>query len=124
LDNFTSNARQALEFAREEALAFKHDFIGTEHLLLGLLKGHEGATANRLQKIDISREVVRTEVINIVGSWSIQPTTNALRCTPRSMQALKFAAKEAKSLKHRDVAPEHLLLGLLRERGGVAGRVL
>jgi len=124
LDKFTSNVRQALEFAREEALAFKHDFIGTEHLLLGLLKVDEGATASLLQKIDLSREVVRTEVINIVGAWSIQPTTNALRCTPRSMQALEFAAKEAESLKHRDVGPEHLLFGLLRQRDGVAGRVL
>ncbi len=124
MNNFTPRAQQVLVLARKEADRFSHAYIGTEHLLLGLIKLGQGVAVNVLQHMGLELETVRMEVEKEVGSGPPQKTTGNIPYTPRVKKVLAFANKEAKSLNHSYVGTEHLLLGLLREEEGVAARVL
>ena len=124
MNNFTPRAQQVLVLARKEADRFSHAYIGTEHLLLGLIKLGQGVAVNVLQHMGLELERVRMEVEKEVGSGPPQKTTGNIPYTPRVKKVLAFANKEAKSLNHSYVGTEHLLLGLLREGEGVAARVL
>src|SRR6201987_778609 len=124
MSDFTPRARQVLVLARKEAERYKHNYVGTEHLLLGLIKLGQGVAVNVLQKMGLDLERVRMEVEEHVGS---NPETNMIGnipYTPRVKKVLALAGKEAKALNHPYVGTEHILLGLLREGEGVAARVL
>jgi len=122
--NFTPRAQQVLALARKEADRFNHNFVGTEHLLLGLIKLGQGVAVNVLQKLGLDLETVRMEVENLVGTGPDQKMIGNIPYTPRVKKVLALAAKEAKALNHTYVGTEHILLGLLREGDGVAARVL
>jgi ATP-dependent Clp protease ATP-binding subunit ClpA len=122
--NFTPRAHQALALASKEAERFHHNFIGTEHLLLGLMKLGQGVAVNVLMKMGLDPEIVRAEVEKQVGTGPDQKIIGNIPYTPRVRKVLALAAKEAKALNHTYVGTEHLLLGLLREGDGVAARVL
>ncbi|CAF0688893.1 ATP-dependent Clp protease ATP-binding subunit [Candidatus Methylacidithermus pantelleriae] len=123
MTNFTPRAQQVLALARKEADRFNHNYVGTEHLLLGLIKLGQGVAVNVLQKMGVDLEVVRQEVEKQVGMGQSKPTGN-IPYTPRVKKVLALAGKEAKALNHSYVGTEHILLGLLREGEGVAARVL
>ncbi len=124
MNNFTPRAQQVLALARKEADRFNHNFIGTEHLLLGLIKLGQGVAVNVLQKLGLDLETVRMEVEKQVGTGPDQKMIGNIPYTPRVKKVLALAAKEAKALNHTYVGTEHILLGLLREGDGVAARVL
>jgi ATP-dependent Clp protease ATP-binding subunit ClpC len=124
MNNFTPRAQQVLALARKEADRFNHNFVGTEHLLLGLIKLGQGVAVNVLQKIGLDLETVRMEVEKLVGTGPDQKMLGSIPYTPRVKKVLSLAAKEAKGLNHTYVGTEHILLGLLREGDGVAARVL
>src|SRR6186713_2776225 len=124
MNNFTPRAQQVLALARKEADRFNHNFVGTEHLLLGLIKLGQGVAVNVLQKIGLDLETVRMEVEKLVGTGPDQKMIGNIPYTPRVKKGLSLAAKEAKALNHTYVGTEHILLGLLREGDGVAARVL
>jgi ATP-dependent Clp protease ATP-binding subunit ClpC len=124
MNNFTPRAQQVLALARKEADRFNHNFVGTEHLLLGLIKLGQGVAVNVLQKIGLDLETVRMEVEKLVGTGPDQKMIGTIPYTPRVKKVLSLAAKEAKALNHTYVGTEHILLGLLREGDGVAARVL
>ncbi|MSU61319.1 MAG: ATP-dependent Clp protease ATP-binding subunit [Pedosphaera sp.] len=124
MNNFTPRAQQVLALARKEADRFNHNFVGTEHLLLGLIKLGQGVAVNVLQKIGLDLETVRMEVEKLVGTGPDQKMIGSIPYTPRVKKVLSLAAKEAKGLNHTYVGTEHILLGLLREGDGVAARVL
>ncbi|MEI6655504.1 MAG: ATP-dependent Clp protease ATP-binding subunit [Verrucomicrobiota bacterium] len=124
MNNFTPRAQQVLALARKEADRFSHAYIGTEHLLLGLIKLGQGVAVNVLQHMGLELEAVRMEVEKEVGSGPPQKSTGTIPYTPRVKKVLAFANKEAKALNHSYVGTEHLLLGLLREGEGIAARVL
>jgi ATP-dependent Clp protease ATP-binding subunit ClpA len=124
LQNFTPRAQQVLALARQEADRFHHNFVGTEHLLLGLLNLGQGVAVNVLQKLGLELETVRLEVEKQVGTGPGQKMPGSISFTPRVKKVLALAAKEAKALGHTYVGTEHLLLGLLREGDGAAARVL
>src|SRR5574342_390829 len=124
MSNFTPRAQQVLALARKEADRFNHNFVGTEHLLLGLIKLGQGVAVNVLQKLGLDLETVRMEVEKQVGTGPDQKVIGNIPYTPRVKKVLALAAKEAKALNHTYVGTEHILLGLLREGDGVAARVL
>jgi ATP-dependent Clp protease ATP-binding subunit ClpC len=124
MNNFTPRAQQVLALARKEADRFNHNFVGTEHLLLGLIKLGQGVAVNVLQKMGLDLETVRMEVEKQVGTGPDQKMIGNIPYTPRVKKVLALAAKEAKNLNHTYVGTEHILLGLLREGDGVAARVL
>src|SRR5262249_6919956 len=124
MSNFTPRAQQVLALARKEADRFNHNFVGTEHLLLGLIKLGQGVAVNVLQKMGLDLETVRMEVEKQVGTGPDQKMIGNIPYTPRVKKVLGLAAKEAKALNHTYVGTEHILLGLLREGDGVAARVL
>ena len=124
LHNFTPRAQQVLALARKEADRFHHNFVGTEHLLLGLIILGQGVAVNVLQKMGVNLETVRVEVERQVGTGPDQKTFGNIPDTPRVKKVLALAAKEAKALNHTYVGTEHILLGLLGEGGGVAAIVL
>ena len=124
MNNFTPRAQQVLALARKEADRFNHNFVGTEHLLLGLLKLGQGVAVNVLQKLGLDLETVRLEVEKQVESGPDAKQLGNIPYTPRVKKVLALAAKEAKNLTHTYVGTEHILLGLLREGDGVAARVL
>src|SRR5205809_2167790 len=124
MNNFTPRAQQVLALARKEADRFNHNFVGTEHLLLGLIKLGQGVAVNVLQKLGLDLETVRLEVEKQVGTGPDQKMIGNIPYTPRVKKVLSLAAKEAKALNHTYVGTEHILLGLLREGDGVAARVL
>jgi ATP-dependent Clp protease ATP-binding subunit ClpC len=124
MSNFTPRAQQVLALARKEADRFNHNFVGTEHLLLGLIKLGQGVAVNVLQKMGLDLETVRMQVEKEVGTGSDQKQMGNIPYTPRVKKVLALAAKEAKALNHTYVGTEHILLGLLREGDGVAARVL
>src|ERR1035437_628487 len=124
LNNFTPRAQQVLALARKEADRFNHNFVGTEHLLLGLIKLVQGVAVNVLQKLGLDLETVRLEVEKQVGTGPEQTNMGNIPYTPRVKKVLALAAKEAKALNHTYVGTEHILLGLLLEGDGVASRVL
>ncbi|HEX3717213.1 MAG TPA: ATP-dependent Clp protease ATP-binding subunit [Verrucomicrobiae bacterium] len=124
MNNFTPRAQQVLALARKEADRFNHNFVGTEHLLLGLIKLGQGVAVNVLQKLGLDLDTVRMEVEKQVGTGPDQKMIGNIPYTPRVKKVLALAAKEAKALNHTYVGTEHILLGLLREGDGVAARVL
>src|SRR3954464_309291 len=124
MNNFTPRAQQVLALARKEANRFNHNYVGTEHLLLGLIKLGQGVAVNVLQKMGLDLETVRMEVEKQVGSGPETKMVGNIPYTPRVKKVLALAGKEAKSLNHSYVGTEHILLGLLREGEGVAARVL
>src|SRR5579872_1296113 len=124
MSNFTPRAQQVLALARKEADRFNHNFLGTEHLLLGLIKLGQGVAVNVLQKMGLDLETVRMEVEKQVGAGPDQKMIGNIPYTPRVKKVIALAQKEAKNLNHTYVGTEHILLGLLREGDGVAARVL
>src|SRR6184192_177855 len=124
MNNFTPRAQQVLQLARKEADRFNHNYVGTEHLLLGLIKLGQGVAVNVLQKMGLDLETVRMEVEKQVGSGPETKMVGNVPYTPRVKKVLALAGKEAKALNHSYVGTEHILLGLLREGEGVAARVL
>ena len=124
MNNFTPRAQQVLALARKEADRFNHNYVGTEHLLLGLIKLGQGVAVNVLQKMGLDLETVRMEVEKQVGTGPETKMVGNIPYTPRVKKVLALAGKEAKSLNHSYVGTEHILLGLLREGEGVAARVL
>src|SRR5215218_7411040 len=124
MNNFTPRAQQVLALARKEADRFNHNYVGTEHLLLGLIKLGQGVAVNVLQKMGLDLETVRMEVEKQVGSGPETKMVGNIPYTPRVKKVLALAGKEAKALNHSYVGTEHILLGLLREGEGVAARVL
>src|SRR4029077_14373746 len=123
-DRFTDRARKVMSFARQEAERFNHDYIGTEHVLLGLVKEGSGVAANVLENLDVDLEKVRLEVEKLVKPAPDVVTMGQLPFTPRAKKVLEFAIDEARALDHNYVGTEHLLLGLLREQEGLAAQVL
>ncbi|MCK6472744.1 MAG: ATP-dependent Clp protease ATP-binding subunit [Planctomycetes bacterium] len=123
-DRFTDRARKVMSFARQEAERFNHDYIGTEHILLGLVKEGSGVAANVLENLDVDLEKVRLEVEKLVKPAPDVVTMGQLPFTPRAKKVLEFAIDEARALDHNYVGTEHLLLGLLREQEGLAAQVL
>ena len=124
MNNFTPRAQQVLALARKEADRFNHSFVGTEHLLLGLINLGQGVAVNVLQKMGLDLETVRLEVEKQVGTGPDQKLAGNIPYTPRVKKVLELTKKEAKALHHTYVGTEHILLGLLREGDGVAARVL
>ena len=125
MNNFTPRAQQVLALARKEADRFHHNYVGTEHLLLGLIKLGQGVAVSVLQKMGLDLETVRGEVEKQVGVGQESKTpVGSIPYTPRVKKVLALAGKEAKALNHSYVGTEHILLGLLREGEGVAARVL
>src|SRR3989442_1899833 len=124
MNNFTPRAQQVLALARKEADRFNHNFVGTEHLLLGLIKLGQGVAVNVLQKMGLDLETVRMEVEKQVCTGPDQKLFGKIHYTPRVKKVLALAAKEAKALNHTYVGTEHILLGLLREGDAGAARVL
>lgn len=124
MSNFTPRAQQVLALARKEADRFNHNFVGTEHLLLGLIKLGQGVAVNVLQKMGLDLETVRQEVEKQSKAGPDQKQIGNIPYTPRVKKVLSLASKEAKALNHTYVGTEHILLGLLREGDGVAAKVL
>jgi ATP-dependent Clp protease ATP-binding subunit ClpC len=124
MNNFTPRAQQVLQLARKEADRFNHGYVGTEHLLLGLIALGQGVAVNVLQRMGIDLETVRLEVEKAVGVRPETKTMGNVPFTPRVKKVLALAGSEARALNHSYVGTEHILLGLLREGEGVAARVL
>ena len=124
MNNFTPRAQQVLALARKEADRFNHNYIGTEHVLLGLIKLGQGVAVSVLQRMGLDLESVRMEVEKEVGTGPDQKSSANIPYTPRVKKVLALANKEAKQLNHSYVGTEHILLGLLREGEGMAARVL
>jgi hypothetical protein len=122
-ERFTERARQVVVLAQDEARGLKHNYIGTEHLLLGLLREEEGLAARVLESLDVTVEEVRAQVARIVGQGD-EATTGQIPFTPRAKKVLDLSLREAKSLGHNYIGTEHILLGLVRENEGVAARIL
>jgi len=120
---FTERARQVVVLAQDEARALRHNYIGTEHLLLGLLREEQGLAARVLESLDVTVEEVRVQVVRLVGQGD-EVTTGQIPFTPRAKKTLEHATREAPALGHEFVGTEHLLLGLVRENDGVATRIL
>jgi ATP-dependent Clp protease ATP-binding subunit ClpC len=123
-NRFTERARKVIILAKEEARRFNHDYIGTEHLLLGLIREGEGVAATVLQKLGVSLENIRLEIEKLVQPGPATQIIGDIPFTPRAKKTLELAAEEARSLGHNYIGTEHLLLGLIREGEGVASQVL
>jgi ATP-dependent Clp protease ATP-binding subunit ClpC len=123
-NRFTERARKVIILAKEEARRFNHDYIGTEHLLLGLIREGEGVAAAVLQKMGLNLETIRLEVEKLVQPGPTTQVLGDIPFTPRSKKALELAAEEARALGHNYIGTEHLLLGLIREGEGAASQVL
>src|ERR1700744_2497859 len=117
MNNFTPRAQQVLALARKEADRFNHNFVGTEHVLLGLIRLGQGVAVNVLQKLGLDLETVRAEVEKQLGKGPHPEKVGNIPYTPRVKKVLALASKEAKALNHTFVGTEHILLGLLREGG-------
>jgi ATP-dependent Clp protease ATP-binding subunit ClpA len=122
-ERFTERARQVVVLAQGEARALKHNYIGTEHILLGLLREKEGLAARVLESLDVTVEEVRAQVARIVGQGE-EVTTGQIPFTPRAKKVLELSLREAISLGHNYIGTEHVLLGIAREGEGVAARIL
>jgi ATP-dependent Clp protease ATP-binding subunit ClpC len=123
-NRFTERARKVIILAKEEARRFNHDYIGTEHILLGLIREGEGVAAAVLEKLGLSLENIRLEIEKLVQPGPTTQIMGDIPFTPRAKKALEFAAEEARSLGHNYIGTEHILLGLIREEEGVAYQVL
>ncbi len=123
-ERFTDRARKVMALANQEAQRFNHEYIGTEHILLGLVKEGSGVGANVLKNLGVDLRKVRLEVERLVRSGPDMVTMGKLPQTPRAKKVIEYAIEEARNLNHNYVGTEHLLLGLLREHDGVAAQVL
>jgi ATP-dependent Clp protease ATP-binding subunit ClpC len=123
-ERFTDRARKVMQLANQEAQRFNHEYIGTEHILLGLVKEGSGVAANVLKNLDVDLRKIRLEVEKIVQSGPDILAIGKLPQTPRAKKVIEYAMEEARNLNHNYVGTEHLLLGLLREQEGVAAQVL
>jgi len=123
-ERFTDRARKVMHLANQEAQRFNHEYVGTEHMLLGLIKEGSGVAANVLKNLEIDLRKIRNEVEKIVQAGPEMVTMGKLPQTPRAKKAIEYAIEEARNLNHNYVGTEHLLLGLLREQEGVAAQVL
>lgn len=123
-ERFTDRARKVMQLANQEAQRFNHEYIGTEHILLGLVKEGTGVAANVLKNLDIDLRKIRMEVEKIVQAGPDMVTMGKLPQTPRAKKVIEYSIEEARNLNHNYVGTEHLLLGLLREQEGVAAQVL
>jgi ATP-dependent Clp protease ATP-binding subunit ClpC len=123
-ERFTDRARKVMQLANQEALRFNHEYIGTEHILLGLVKEGSGVAANVLKNLDIDLGKVRLEIEKIVQAGPDMPHGGKMPQTPRAKKVIEYSIEEARSLNHNYVGTEHLLLGLIREQDGVAAQVL
>src|SRR5439155_5251739 len=122
-ERFTDRARRVVVFAQEEARMLDHNYIGTEHILLGLIHEGEGVAAKVMEALDVSLEAVRVEVERNIGRGEGVPGGN-IPFTPRAKKVLEFSLREALQLGHNYIGTEHILLGLIREGEGVAAQVL
>jgi ATP-dependent Clp protease ATP-binding subunit ClpA len=122
-ERFTDRARRVVVLAQEEARLLNHNYIGTEHLLLGLAHEGEGVAAKALESLDVSLEAVRAQVEEIIGQGQSAPTGH-IPFTPRAKKVLELSLREALQLGHNYIGTEHILLGLIREGEGVAAQVL
>ena len=123
-ERFTDRARKVMQLANQEAQRFNHEYIGTEHMLLGLVKEGTGVAANVLKNLDVDLRKIRLEVEKLVQSGPEMITMGKLPQTPRAKKVIEYSMEEARNLNHNFVGTEHLLLGLLREHEGVAAQVL
>jgi ATP-dependent Clp protease ATP-binding subunit ClpC len=123
-ERFTDRARQVVVLAQDEARAFEHNYIGTEHILLGLLGEEEGLGARVLESFDITLEEARAQVLQRVSPGDGAVMRHQLPFTPRAKKVLELALRESMSLRHDYIGTEHLLLALVRENDGVAARIL
>src|SRR6188472_2639881 len=123
-ERFTDRARKVMQLANQEAQRFNHEYIGTEHILLGLVKEGSGVAANVLKNLDVDLRKIRLEVEKIVQAGPDMVTMGRLPQTPRAKKVIEYSIEEARNLNHNYVGTEHLLLGLLREQEGVAAQVL
>src|SRR6516162_655311 len=123
-ERFTDRARKVMQLANQEAQRFNHEYIGTEHILLGLVKEGAGVAANVLKQFGIDMRKVRLEIDSIVQSGPHMVTMGKLPQTPRAKKVIEYAIEEARGLNHNWVGTEHLLLGLARETEGVGAQVL
>ena len=122
-ERFTQQARRVVVLAQEEARYLDHDYIGTEHLMLGLIADQEGVAARVLRHLGIEQEAARQKVVEIIGRGE-GPATGHVRMTPRAKKVLELSLRESIQLKDKHIGPEHILLGLLREGDGVGAQVL
>jgi hypothetical protein len=122
-ERFTERARRVVVLAQEEARRLDHNWIGTEHILLGLIREGEGIAAKTLESLDISLDAVRQKVEEIIGRGQ-QPPSGHIPFTPRTKKVLELALRESQQLGHNYIGTEHILLGLIREGDGVAAQVL
>jgi ATP-dependent Clp protease ATP-binding subunit ClpC len=123
-EKFTDRARRVVVWAQEEARTLKHDYIGTEHILLGLVHEGQGVAAKALESLGISLETVRERVEDAVPPGQYERPAGHIPFTPRAKKVLELSLSEAKVLGHSYIGTEHILLGLLREGEGVAAQVL
>jgi ATP-dependent Clp protease ATP-binding subunit ClpC len=122
-ERFTDRSRRVVVLAGEEARMLDHDYIGTEHILLGLIREGDGYAARTLESLGISLDAVRQQVEGIVGRGQEAPSGH-IHFTPRAKKALELSLRESLQLGHHDIGTEHILLGLIREDDGVAAQVL
>jgi ATP-dependent Clp protease ATP-binding subunit ClpC len=123
-ERFTDRARRVVVLAQDEARTLNHDYIGTEHLLLGLVREGQGVAAKALESLGISLETVRQRVEDAVPPGRVEARTGHIPFTPRAKRVLEMSLGEAKQLGHRYIGTEHILLGLIHEGEGVAAQVL
>lgn len=123
-ERFTDRARKVMQLANQEAQRFNHEYIGTEHVLLGLIKEGSGVAANVLKNLDVDLRKIRLEVEKLVQSGPEIVSMGKLPQTPRAKKVIEYSMDEARNLGHNYVGTEHILLGLLREQEGVAAQVL
>jgi ATP-dependent Clp protease ATP-binding subunit ClpC len=121
---FTDHARKAMQLANQEAIRFNHEYIGTEHMLLGLIREGSGVAANVFKNFDMDLSKIRLEMEKVMQSGSDAVSLVKLPQTPRAKKVIEYSLEEARNLGHNYVGTEHLLLGLLREKNGVAVQVL
>ena len=121
-ERFTERGRQVVVLAHDEARAFKHNYIGTEHILLGLLREEDGLAARVLESLSVTVEEVRAQVARIVGQGD-EMVTGQIPFTPRAKKVLELSLREALSLGHDYIGTEHILLGLLDVNDGVATQI-
>lgn len=123
-ERFTDRARKVMQLANQEAQRFNHEYVGTEHILLGLIKEGSGVAANVLRNLEVDLKKIRLEVEKLVQTGPDMVTMGRLPLTPRARKVIEYATEEARNLNHNYIGTEHLLLGLLREQEGVAAQVL
>ena len=123
-ERFTERARRVVVLAQDEARGLRHNYVGTEHILLGLLREEEGVAARVLESLDITIEEVRAQIKRIIGEGDEPLSTGQIPFTPRAKKVLELSLREAMVLGHSYIGTEHILLGIARENSGVASRIL